>query len=82
MGEFEIGNSVVQGSLAAGLVGTGLTGAKNGSRQVCEEVMMVSYTKLVAIETGLWVRPTHFADEDNEARKQGVACPRSSHFWS
>lgn len=62
-GEFEIGNSVVQGSLAAGSVGTGLTG------QICEEVMMVNYTKLVAIETGLWVGPTHFADEDNEAQK-------------
>lgn len=60
---------MVQCSLAAVLVDPGLTGIKNGSRQICEEVRMVTYTTLVASETGLWVRPTHFADEENEAQK-------------
>lgn len=59
----------MQCSLSAVLVGTGLTGIENGSRQICEEVRMVTYTTLVAIETGLWVWPTQFADEENEAQK-------------
>lgn len=30
---------------------------------------MVTHIKLVAIETGLWAQPTHFADEENAAQK-------------
>lgn len=52
----------MQHSLAAVLV------VKKGGRQTCEEVVMVTYLKLVvAIETGLRVQPTHFTDKESEA---------------
>lgn len=38
-------------------------------KQIREQVMMVTHIKLVAIETGLWAQPTHFADEENVAQK-------------
>lgn len=27
------------------------------------------------------VQPTHFAEKEIEAQKEGVTGPRSSHFW-
>ena len=53
---------MVQCSLAAVLVDPGLTGIKNGSRQICEEVRMVTYTTLVASETGLWRSEEHTSE--------------------